>query len=53
MAKQQKKEKQSKTEVRATKSFLINVLYHVGFNQHGIKYISGASSSDIKNSVVK
>jgi len=40
-------------EITSTKSFLINLLYHVGFNQEGIKLISGASSSDIKKSIIK
>ena len=40
-------------EIAPTKSFLINVLYHVGLNQEGIKLISRASSEDIKKSVVK
>ena len=46
------KNKKSK-KIPPTKSFLINVLYHVGFNQEGIELISGASSEEIKESVVK
>jgi len=40
-------------EIAPTKSFLINLLYHAGFNQEGIELISGASSEDIKKSVIK
>ena len=46
------KNKKSK-EIAPTKSFLINLLYHVGFNQEGIELISGASSKDIKKSIIK
>ena len=40
-------------EIAPTKSFLINLLYYAGFNQEGIELISGASSKDIKKSVIK
>ena len=40
-------------EIAPTKSFLINLLYHAGFNQEGIELISGASSEDIKKSIIK
>ena len=40
-------------EIAPTKSFLINLLYHVGFNQEGIELISGVSSEDIKKSIIK
>ena len=46
------KNKKSK-KTPPTKSFLINVLYHVGFNQEGIELISGASSKDIKKNIIK
>jgi len=46
------KNKKSK-EITSTKSFLINLLYHVGFNQEGIELISGASSKDIEKSIIK
>jgi len=40
-------------EVSPTKSFLVNVLYHAGFNKEGIKIISGASPDQIKKSIIK
>jgi len=40
-------------KVPPTKSFLINVLYHTGFNKRGIEFISGASEEDIKKNIVK
>ena len=40
-------------EIAPTKSFLINLLYHVGVNQKGIELISGASLEDIKKSIIK
>ena len=46
------KSKENK-EIASTESFVINVLYHVGLNQEGIELISGASSEDIKKSIVK
>jgi len=40
-------------EIAPTKSILINILYHVGFNIEGIELISGASEEDIKKNIVK
>tara|TARA_Y100001970_G_scaffold148505_1_gene182410 strand:- start:2786 stop:2929 length:144 start_codon:yes stop_codon:yes gene_type:complete len=45
--------KKKNNEISPTKSFLINVLYHAGFNKEGIKIISGASPDQIKKSVIK
>tara|TARA_B100000427_G_C15479138_1_gene582123 strand:+ start:1189 stop:1332 length:144 start_codon:yes stop_codon:yes gene_type:complete len=45
--------KKKNNEIPPTKSFLINVLYHAGFNKEGIKIISGASPDQIKKSVIK
>jgi len=36
-----------------TKSFLINVLYHVGFNKKAIKKITSLSSSDVEDNIVE
>ena len=46
------KNKENK-QISSTKSFLVNVLYHAGFNKEGIKIISGASSEQIKKSIIK
>ena len=40
-------------KIPGAKSFLINVLYHVGFNEQSIKDIASLSSSDIKKNIVK
>ena len=40
-------------EISPTKSFLINILYHVGVNQEGIELISGTASKEIKKSIIK
>jgi hypothetical protein len=40
-------------DISPTKSFLVNVLYHAGFNKEGIKIISGASPDQIKKSIIK
>ena len=46
--------KNKKSEgITSTKSFLINLLYHVGVNQEGIELISGTSSKGIKKSIIK
>ena len=36
-----------------TKSFLINVLYHVGFNKKAIKKIASVSSTDVEDNIVE
>tara|TARA_Y100000994_G_scaffold172220_1_gene141942 strand:- start:988 stop:1131 length:144 start_codon:yes stop_codon:yes gene_type:complete len=36
-----------------TKSLLVNMLYHVGFNKEGIENLSGVSSKDIKKYIKK
>ena len=40
-------------KIPGAKSFLINVLYHVGFNEQSIKDIAFVSSSDVKKYIVK
>ena len=40
-------------ELSVTKSLLVNMLYHVGFNKEGIENLSGVSSTDIKNYIKK
>ena len=40
-----------KDKIKPTKSFLINMLYHVGFNEKGIKTLANASKQDINNSI--
>ena len=40
-------------QVSPEKSFLINMLYHSGFNNEGIKVLSGASKEQIKKSIIK
>ncbi len=42
-----------KDNLKPTKRFLINTLYHVGFNEKGIQYLANASKDDIINSVIK
>ena len=42
-----------KDKLKPTKRLLINVLYHVGFNEKGIKHLANASKDDIINSVIK
>ena len=42
-----------KDKVEPTKSFLINILYHVGFNEKGIKTLANATKKDINNSVIE
>ena len=41
------------SNVQETKSFLINVLYHVGFSKKAIKKIASVSSSDIEDNIVE
>jgi len=36
-----------------TKTFLINVLYHVGFNKQSIIKIANVSSKDLEDQVIK
>ena len=45
--------KNEKNTMAPTKSFLINVLYHVGFNNKSIIKIANVSSKDIEEQVVK
>ena len=40
-------------KIPGAKSFLINVLYHVGFNKKTIKKIGSVSSSDVEESIVE
>ena len=40
-------------KISPEKSFLVNVLYHCGFNNEGIEFISGASKDQIKKNIVK
>tara|TARA_B100001741_G_C15957424_1_gene327342 strand:+ start:172 stop:315 length:144 start_codon:yes stop_codon:yes gene_type:complete len=40
-------------ELSVTKSLLVNMLYHVGFNKKGIENLSGVSSTDIKKYIKK
>tara|TARA_Y100001970_G_scaffold259351_1_gene340207 strand:+ start:14660 stop:14797 length:138 start_codon:yes stop_codon:yes gene_type:complete len=40
-------------KIPGAKSFLINVLYHVGFNEQSIKDIASVSSADIKKHIIK
>tara|TARA_B110000438_G_C15537900_1_gene531411 strand:- start:195 stop:329 length:135 start_codon:yes stop_codon:yes gene_type:complete len=42
-----------KDKLKSTKCFLINVLYHTGFNQKGIETLANASKQDISKSVIK
>ena len=40
-------------EIPPTKSLLINVLYHAGFNQEGIQLIARASAEEMKKSIIE
>ena len=40
-------------KIPGAKTFLINVLYHVGFNKKTIKKISSVTSSDVEESIVE
>ena len=40
-------------KIPGAKSFLINALYHVGFNKKSIKKIASASSSDVEECIVE
>ena len=40
-------------KIPGAKSFLINVLYHVGFNKKSIKKIASASTSDVEECIVE
>ena len=40
-------------KIPGAKSFLINVLYHVGFNKKTIKKIASVSSADVEESIVE
>ena len=40
-------------KIPGAKSFLINVLYHVGFNKKTIKKIATVSASDIEECIVE
>ena len=42
-----------KDKLNSEKVFLINILYHMGFNDKGIKALSNVSKSDIKNAILK
>ena len=40
-------------KIPGAKSFLINVLYHVGFNKKTIKKIATVSASDVEECIVE
>jgi len=40
-------------KIPGAKSFLINVLYHVGFNKKSIKKIASVTSGDVEESIVE
>jgi len=40
-------------KIPGAKSFLINVLYHVGFNKKSIKKIASVTSNDVEESIVE
>ena len=42
-----------KDKLKPTKRLLINMLYHIGFNEKGIKSLANASKNDIINSIIK
>tara|TARA_Y100000814_G_C12292040_1_gene388803 strand:+ start:262 stop:396 length:135 start_codon:yes stop_codon:yes gene_type:complete len=42
-----------KDRIKPTKSFLINMLYHTGFNEKGIKTLANATKKEINNSIIK
>ena len=44
--------KNDKNKIAPTKSFLINVLYHIGFKDKAIQKIANVSSNDIKKEVI-
>ena len=46
-------ENNKKESMFYSKSFLVNVLYHVGFNEKAIRKIANVTSEDIKKQVVK
>ena len=45
--------KNNKNTINPTKSFLINVLYHVGFKNDAIQKIANVSTSEIEKQVIK
>tara|TARA_Y100000590_G_scaffold425335_1_gene533213 strand:+ start:474 stop:617 length:144 start_codon:yes stop_codon:yes gene_type:complete len=45
--------KNKKNMMAPTKTFLINVLYHVGFNKKSITKIANISSKDLEDQVIK
>ena len=40
-------------KIPGAKSFLINVLYHIGFNKKSIKKIASVSSTDVEEGIVE
>ena len=42
-----------KDKIKPTKSFLINMLYHTGFNEKAIQILANATKKDINNSIIK
>ena len=40
-------------KIPGAKSFLINVLYHIGFNKKSIRKIASVSSSDVEECIVE
>ena len=44
--------KDNKSKLNAYKIFLVNILYHIGFNNHSIKKISCVSKDEIREVIV-